>query len=288
MHNVDLTSTDQEIAVQVGFKAYLNSFPKSGTHLVNLMLATLCSPALGEGAPLKTEDPKIGNWSGNLIFNGWGTKLTPNHERMKIIFEEMPEGTFIKGHAAYTKELENMLLENQIAGAFLYRDLRDVAVSQAYHVLEDNDDRFVHPGKEVYQALPDFESVLIAVIEGLDDYPGLLERWELFAPWFDINWIIKLRYEDILEKPYEQSKRLILYLFYFLSYANNLDFEVLDTSIDSAVEAMVSAMGRKDLSPTFRKGGSGGWKNYFTKPVIDAFKHCDKNNWLERLGFKWV
>lgn len=280
----DTSVLENQEAVQVGLKAYLNSFPKAGTHLVNLMLATLCSPVLGIGGVFTNKGEK--NWAGSVTMGGWGDSEIENTDRMRIIFGEMPQGTYIKGHSVYTKETEASLLQNGIATMFLYRDPRDIAVSQAFHIMNEDDIKFCHPGKEIYRALPDFEHVLIAVIEGIGEFPGLFDRWEKFAPWFDVDWVIKLRYEDLISDPYIQSVRLITYLYTFLGLQYGVNLEINQEDLKAAAEAMVSAMGRTDLSPTFRKGGSGGWRNYFTKPVRGAFEKCS-GNWLERLGYKW-
>ena len=71
----------------------------------------------------------------------------------------------------------------------------------------------IHPDKELYKALPTHEDVLKAVITGLDDYPGLIERWEQFAGWLDVRWVLKLRFEDIKDNLKNTADLMVRYVY---------------------------------------------------------------------------
>ena len=126
-------------AIEVGHKIYICGFPKSGLHLAELMGFATAGPV----------EPK--NWLGSFDDNSWSTKWV-NIDRYIERVKEHPPGTMLKGHTGYRPEIEKAFFENGTAVAFIYRDLRDVAVSQAYHVLSDKDNQ-VHPGKEIYKQI---------------------------------------------------------------------------------------------------------------------------------------
>ena len=94
---------------------------------------------------------------------------------------------------------------------FVYRDLRDVAVSQAHHILNEDDKRFVHPDKAAYRDLGCFSRVLRAVIEGMGNYPGVVDRWKLYAPWLDREWVCPVRFEDLIGDREGQAERILTY-----------------------------------------------------------------------------
>ena len=61
--------------------------------------------------------------------------------------------------------------------------------------------------------------------------------------------------------------------------------EMSDEARDLIAHNMVDTSRKTDLSPTFRKGEIGNWKDHFKQSHVDAFKEADLNNWLERLGY---
>lgn len=128
--------------------------------------------------------------------------------------------------------------------------------------------------------------VLSAVIEGLPPWPGLFERWELYAPWLDEEWVCSVRFEDDRK---ETAERVLSCGFErALEYAE-LGYDgppKLEHGIfDAAVNEMVNASGWTQLSPTFREGKSGGWVEHFKEEHKDLFKKLDTENWLVKLGY---
>ena len=271
MSELSEKARSQTKPVEVGVKIYLDGFPKSGLHMLNLMAACIAIPMLEK------------NWLGNLQKNSWGRGIGDQDRFLKVI-DLLPPGQFIKGHCAYTPEVEQRLNELGAAMVFLYRDLRDVTISQAFHILHENDDQFVHPGKDQYRALDSFEDVLIAVIEGIGEYPGIFERWKMFEPWFDVPWVMKLSYESMREDTEKTADRFCRYVYHRTISALGYSVELNEDDIQSAVKAIVAATKRTELSPTFRKGIVGNYKSYFTPRVQQCFdEHA--GDWLKRMKY---
>ena len=247
-------------------KMLLSAFPKSGTHLANRMLFGMFSR---HGAN-KT------NWAGTASWNttwqiddDFGTRLAA-----------VKPGQFVKGHMGHHPMIESFLIKLGFGVLFVYRDMRDVAVSTAYHVTS-TDKRFNHHRKELYQDLPDFEAVLLAVINGIDTLPGLFDRWPMFAGWMDSPHAQRIRFEEMKLNPQTVASRVYSYVMNLagLQQRNNRARQV-------AIGRMVEQMTRTDQSPTLRNGNSGEWRAHFTPKVKAAFIAKGGGDWLIEYGYE--
>lgn len=248
--------------------AYLNGFPKCGLH----MLEQACSAFV--------EPVAKNNWYGT---NAWEDH--PVERRVAVMVRKMwavYPGSYAKGHMGYAPAFPQLLYSMGVVVIFIYRDLRDVAVSTAHHVLKASPERdgsnLHHPKPELYQALPNFESVLIAVLEGLGEFPGLFDRWASYAGWLDQDWVLSVKYEDLRRRERATCKRIADH---YLSYSQDTFH-----NYNHVIKAMVERIRQRDKSITYRKGGgkSGGWQVAFTPKVKDCFKALDPG-WLGRLGY---
>ena len=180
-------------------KILINSFPKSGTHLAMQMAEAL--------AQRREPTP----WMDCFDLGGWGTRFEDLDATVRQI-RSQPDGTWMVGHVGYRPEIAEALRKAGTAVLFVHRDLRDVAVSQVRHIEDPDEERFRHPGKILYMSLGSFEERLRAVIEGLDHYLGIFERWALFAPWLEQGWILPLRYEEMIDEPDATARRFMNYV----------------------------------------------------------------------------
>jgi hypothetical protein len=233
------------------------------------------------------------NWFGTIV-QGW-TNEPINLDLAEFVCGKIGYGRFFKGHAHYTPEFERLLHGYGIAMAFVYRDLRDVAISQTHHIMTieyhpDGTEKFVHPGRDKFLALGGFDEVLLAVIEGLDEYPGVLDRWEVFAPWLDVEWVFPVQFEEMRKFPANIAGRFHDYIVQMSLLAGGADIREAHPSAypqkHKDVMHMIKVMTtRQDLSVTFRKGDVGDWRHEFTPAAKAAFKAADKNDWLVRMGY---
>lgn len=252
-------------------KILINGFPKSGLHLTELMVTCMARPFV--------EKP----WVGTFKANAWKNEYQ-DIEHIKARFWCPTPDTYVKGHCGYTVEIEKMFYDFDYAIIFVCRDLRDVAVSQSYHVVSDKKE-WVHPGKDLYKALPNHEEVLKAVITGLDDYPGLIERWEAYAGWLNVIWVLKVQFEHILENLRNTAELMVRYVYGRAAQVKGLSIKLDGRDVDRMVSAMMQMSGRTDLSTTFRKGQSGQWRDEFTPEIKKLFKER-AGDWLVRMGYE--
>lgn len=255
----------------------LNGFPKSGLHLLMLMVQPLADPI---------EKHAIFDlpWTGTFYGNGWLRDRLPV-PNVAYRTSMLKPGEFVLSHCGYDNDLEAFLRLFGASKVFLYRDLRDVAVSQAFHVLSDDDDSHVHQDKDLYRALGSFDKTLEAVIVGLGKYPGLIERWEDYAPWLDEEWVFKTTFEDLIQNPYGTAEKILRYGFGrpYAIYDKTIPF--FDDAIKAASHLMVSHGKMTEKSATFREGKVGNWRNHFNDHHKSLFKETD-NGWLTRLGYE--
>ncbi len=240
-------------------RLYLNGFPKSGLHLADLMAKCIARPLL-----------ETKNWLGNIKQSAWGSEMM-TVERVEKILDKIPAGAYIKGHMAYDDAIKQALLDRHFSVILIYRDLRDVVVSQAHHILNENDERFKHPGKELYRSLGSFENILEAVINGIDCYPGVFDRWKLFEPWAQLPWVYKMRFADMVERPNETAGLFIRYVYGRAASSRGMHLTLNRSDYEEQVRVMVKVMQIKETA-TFRKGKTGGWKEEFTPKIIELFE----------------
>jgi hypothetical protein len=266
-------------AVELGPRVYLNGFPKSGLHLAELMARGVAGPTF-----IEQDDGsyKHWNWTGSFHDYAWTTRWVEMPNLLQR-FEDHPPGTLLKGHCGYRPEIERKLYEGGQAVAFIYRDLRDVVVSQAHHVISDKESH-VHPGKELYKALDDFEDVLYAVIVGLDIYPGLIERWDLYAPWLEVDWVYCTCFEMMLYQPEMVVDSFVRYVYHRAVQHYGVSVELDANDVAARVASILENMKRTDTL-TFRKGKTGAWREHFTPRIKEAFKE-HAGDWLVELGYE--
>lgn len=270
---------DSTEKIAIACKWYLNGFPKSGLHYAATLISPLAKPAQSDG-------PRTKPWAGTFEDHSWTTRWQNLKKQMYHMSNDIAPGFYLKGHCGWTQNIEAFLWSCGFCHVFVYRDPRDVAVSTMYHILSD-EEKDIHPGKQKFKLLGNKSSILSAVILGLDEYAGVMERWALYAPWLSIDWVYKFRYEEVRTNPMKAANSLIYYGLARLGEIFELNFDCQD-STDELVRLMVGAaeVGAREKLYTFRAGRIGDWRQEFNAEHKELFKQTDKNNWLIRLGYE--
>jgi hypothetical protein len=224
------------------------------------------------------------NWVGTFDRNAWST-IWDGMERTKVMLEWMTLGSFTKGHIGYHDELVALLREHHIGMLFVFRDLRDVVVSQYYHITSMDRAQFLHPGRDDYLALEDKEAIMVAIIEGLGEWPGIFDRWELYAPWLEVHGVLPLPFEFMRLHQEEAATVLVQWATMLGLYQGNVKAALLPGPLKEQVDYIMQGVAQTGNSATFRKGAVGDWREEFTPRVKEAFKANDPG-WLVRLGYE--
>lgn len=258
-------------------KWVISGMPKSGLHLLELMVAPVSRGVPPDGV---YQD----EWVGTFGQHAWTAEWLPVRGVMYRL-ARVGQGQRLKGHLGWNEEVERLLWGIGAAHVFVYRDLRDVAVSQAHHVLSRDDRRFQHDGKALYRSLGSFEAVLEAVVRGIGPYAGLVERWLLYEPWLRCEWGLCVKYEELLEEPVRWAREMLTYGYERLVGSLGLECRLDEDELAATAQRMAETGGMRHLSPTFRKGEPGGWQEAWTDGVQAAFVEMGGGAALERAGY---
>jgi hypothetical protein len=161
---------------------------------------------------------------------------------------------------------------------FIYRDPRDLLVSQVYYATEIYEDHALH---DYYNRLPNMEARLTAVIQGIYEdekanRPGIAAQYARFTDWLNCPAVMPVRFEDLIQNRPQTIGAMFDHL-EACGYKIPLDRQ-------AAVAQVMQAIDPK-RSPTFRKGVVGDWRSHFTAEHIRLFKEtaCDL---LIQLGYE--
>ncbi|CAM4415306.1 sulfotransferase domain-containing protein [Paenibacillus tarimensis] len=242
-------------------RIFANTFPKSGTGLLEQLL--------------------------------WGLPYEKTIRRVIESEEKLEErgiapGEIVFRHTVHTEEhyaldtrnerLLTYLKENQVKTFFLYRDLRDVCVSNVFYITD-----IAGPAHPLYtyftEHLHTFEQRLTAVITGVEGIDlGMPDHFRRFAGWLEEPDVCTLAYEDLVGPDRRMHvERMVRYLWESIAHFGR-DQEAVALSMLGSVEP-----GKPQT--TFRVGKAGRWRNYFTEEHIRLFK-AEAGDLLIRLGYE--
>ena len=249
-----------------------NSYPKSGTHLLYQILYSL---------------PETEKWNDIVSVQALcGIMNTASHIRWKI--GSAPRGSIVRSHLMYTDEIRSILSDLSCKQLFIYRDLRDVAVSHARWVLKEPE-IFLH---DIYTQLPSFDDQLMSTIQGVPlgtpfgsnlSQPNIGQDFSRWAGWVDDPDTLAIRFEDLVGERGggDEQKRLHI----VSQILDHLEISLPASEIESRFSS--AAMNPKE-SHTFVKGGKGkigGWQNFFKPSHKEAFKKV-AGDYLVQLGYE--
>lgn len=226
-----------------------NSFPKSGTHLLVQILGAL--PGLRDWGNF---------WASQPSFSFRESKPPSMAARVK----RAAPGELVGGHLYFSSEVKRALEERNVAHFFIYRDPRDVVVSEAHYLTHMNRWHRMHGA---FKKLPSPEERLLLSINGIEGdgvgYPNVARRFERFRGWLGDPGVCSMRYEQLVSSEREEVvKRIIDYY---------CERSGCDADRQRLVEASLAAIDPA-RSHTFRSGRAGGWRLEFDEGAKSAFK----------------
>lgn len=222
---------------------FSNSFPKSGTHLLTQILAgfTALGPFVDSGLPaIVTYDGKDGRHRSE-------TEILHDLWRLNA-------GDIAYGHLHATDQVTTFMSQESLASFFIIRDPRDVLVSHVHYITDMAPNHILH--NYYANELSTFEERLRTSILGLPNapfhFPDIGKRLEPYLGWMDCEAVLVLKYENLINQQFESVsnilKRVIKHGF------------IPKVNVTHATEILLAGIDPQ-RSPTFRKGGSGAWKD---------------------------
>lgn len=229
-----------------------NSFPKSGTHLLLQILRGL---------------PGVHYYHGFLASQPSRPFFERNHQAHMRHLRDIAPGEVLPGHLFYATEFNEELQRIRCIHFFIYRDPRDVVVSEAHYLTRMNRWHALHP--YFVTRAGTMEARILMSIRGISEpefpyeYPDVSARFARYRPWLSTPGIITLRFEDLVSDGLEHSLHRIA-----ATYAQR-------SGCGLDVKGVVHRM-RASIDPskslTFRQGRAGAWQTAFTAQHKTAMK----------------
>jgi len=242
-----------------------NSKPKSGSHLLLQILSgfTQMMPyKYVDANPIRTIEK--------------GGRRKTKEEILDEI-KRVPNGVIGWGYVEATEENVSFLTEAGRVNYFIYRDPRDMLVSQVFFATDMHEEHGMH---EYYNSLPDFGERLKVAITGIDKdglkMVSVKQRYEGVFQWLEQKNVMCIRFEDLINNRDATLNAM-------LDEVEKTGYKI-PTPREQALSILIEAIQPKK-SHTFRSGKTGGWKEHFTEEHKSLFKDV-AGDLVMRLGYE--
>ena len=242
-----------------------NSKPKSGSHLLLQILngfTQIMPYRYVDADPIRTIKKDGGRRTEGDILA----------DLMRV-----PNGVISWGYVDATKENASFLTSAGRVNYFIYRDPRDMLVSQVFFATDMHEEHGMH---EYYNSLPDVASRLKVAITGIDR-DGLYmvdvkKRYESVFKWLELKNVMCIRFEELIDNRDVTLNAM-------LDEVEKTGYKI-PTPRGKALSMLVDAIQPKK-SHTFRSGKTGGWREHFTEEHKNLFKDV-AGDLLVQLGYE--
>jgi hypothetical protein len=242
-----------------------NSKPKSGSHLLSQILNgyTKIMPYKYVAAdPVRT------------ITKDGRRRRT---EEILSDLHHLPTSIIGWGYIEATPENVSFLCKPDRVNYFVYRDPRDLLISQVFFATDMNEGHGMH---EYYNSLTDFSERLKVAITGIDrdglHMVSVKQRYEGVFRWLEQKHVMCIRFEDLLDHRDATLNAM-------LDEVGRTGYKI-PAPREKAIAILVEAIQPKK-SHTFRAGKTGGWRVYFTDEHKKLFKDV-AGELLVELGYE--
>jgi hypothetical protein len=242
-----------------------NSKPKSGSHLLLQILngfTKIMPYKYVEADPVRTIEKK-------------GRRRT--QEEILSELKQIPQGVIGWGYVEPTPENVEFLCKPHRINYFMYRDPRDMLVSQVFFATNMQEEHGMH---EFYKSLPDFGKRLKVAITGIDHsgvyMVSVKQRYATVFEWLEQPNVMCIRFEDLINRRDSTLEAM-------LDEVESIGYKI-PTPREKALSILVKAIQPKK-SHTFRSGKTGDWREHFTEEHKDLFKDIT-GDLLVRLGYE--
>jgi len=242
-----------------------NSKPKSGSHLLLQILngfTKIMPYSYVAAEPIRTINKTGGRRSAKDVAND---------------IKRVPQGVIGWGYVEASSENVAVLCETERVNYFIYRDPRDLLVSQVFFATDMYEDHGMHA---FYKSLPDFGERLKVAITGIErdgiKMVSVKQRYEGVFKWLEQPYVKCIRFEDLINKRNVTLNAMLDEVEktgYKIPIARAKALEILDEAI------------QPKKSHTFRSGKTGDWKDHFTIEHKALFKDVT-GDLLVKLGYE--
>ncbi len=245
-----------------------NSKPKSGSHLLLQILngfTQIMPYRYVDADPIRT------------IKKDGGRRTTDD---ILSDLRAVPNGVIGWGYVDATQENASFLTDTGRVNYFIYRDPRDMLVSQVFFATDMHGEHGMHAH---YNSLPDFGAQLKVAITGIDKdglkMVSVQQRYEGVFQWLNVSQqknVMCIRFEDLINNRDVTLNAM-------LNEVENTGYKI-PTPREKALSILIEAI-QPRKSHTFRSGKTGSWKQHFTEEHKKLFRDV-AGDLLVRLGYE--
>lgn len=240
----------------------VTTVPKSGTHLVHQVVAAL---------------PGTVDYGTFLATRASYRRKSRTTRSIVRRIKRLAPGEILRAHLVHQPEVVDALRSKRAFIIFVYRDPRDVLVSEAHYLTNLAPWHVLH---REFAHLSPKQRVDVA-IDGLasheDVYPNIRKRFDLFAHWLE-DADITLRFEDLVSENQTQTIRSLVHHYSEVSTHNSN----IDQTAVRAIEAIDPSR-----SHTYREGRIGSWREALSPEQVARFEIIASST-LHRFGYSPV
>src|SRR5512139_444014 len=240
-----------------------NSKPKSGSHLLLQILngfTQIMPYKYVEADPVRTIS-KDGR--------------RKRKEEILGELQSVPRGVIGWGYVEASPENVAFLCKPDRVNYFIYRDPRDLLVSQVFFATDMHEEHGMHA---YYKSLPDFGARLKVAIAGINQdglhMVSVKQRYEGVFQWLEQKYVLCIRFEDLINNRDVTLNSM-------LTAVEKTGYQI-PTPREKALIILIEAI-QPGKSRTFRSGKTGGWREHFTDEHKQLFKDI-AGDLLIRLG----
>jgi hypothetical protein len=230
----------------------VNSIPKCGTHLLDQIVGSI--PAARN----------FGEFLSSMT-SSFRFQRRPTECLCRILEGSIP-GELVRSHLFYSQDVADSIRRMGFVHFFIFRDPRDVVVSEALYYRRINRWHRLHP---LFRDADSDAAAILLAINGLADhsdqyyFPDIGARVEHYRPWTTQPGVLSVRFEDLVSEHRDERIREMM-SFYAGAAPGGAD-------VDDLCRRALAAIDPKK-SHTYRSGKSGGWRKAFTDEHRQAFK----------------
>lgn len=175
----------------------------------------------------------------------------------------LPAGYVMYSHIWHIRKVIDKIREHNIMTFYIYRDIRDVLVSEYYHKKYIDPERFeaIFP---ILKFVHDKNAFDLDII--MQWSTTVLYYNDVFA-WINDVKFPAIRYEDLVAQPELVIEKA------FEHYGMKLSKEAISHAVNAASFSSMSgrAAGVENLTSHYRKGIVGDWRNHFSVNQAEEF-----------------
>ena len=226
-----------------------NSVPKSGTHLLTQVLGALADRDYGT---FWTSVPSL------------PYRELPRASMLRAVSRTVP-GELVSAHLFFDPEFDEVLQSQNAVHVFIYRDPRDIVVSEAHYLTNVNTWHGLH---RAFRALDsDEERISLAIMgNGVGqryDYPDVGTRVRRYLGWLQRPGVLAIRFEDLVGEARTATVQDIVRRYAERARGPSNERELLTRAL-TAIDPKRSF--------TFREGRAEGWRGVLTDAQKDQLK----------------